>query len=201
MLPLRHFANSRSFTPLSKPICFTKPFDRRRLLIFLSQDWRKGLLTVTVSSQLYRCPRVRRRSRRTFSTDFEIFRRRFDGVVMTCCRNAQLQFFIRNMLPEFQCALLLYLLVNRKNFYWKLVDFLHFLSTTTQRIRLRRQVDVFSTTSDTNPACNKLSDEMVVWLSVCSDVQFVCTWSSWCHCISKPRHLFSTHFSVVGSVR
>ena len=48
----------------------------------------------------------------------------------------------------------------------------------TQGIRLRRQVDVFSTTSDTNPACNKLSDEMVVWLSVCSDVQFVCTWSS-----------------------
>ena len=34
-----------------------------------------------------------------------------------------------------------------------------------------------------------MSDEVLVWLSVCSEVQTVCIWSSWCHCIPKPRHL------------
>ena len=29
----------------------------------------------------------------------------------------------------------------------------------------------------------------VVWLSVCSEVQIVCIWSSWCHSIPKPHHL------------
>jgi len=33
----------------------------------------------------------------------------------------------------------------------------------------------------------KLSDE--VWLSVWSEVQIVCIWSSWCHCIPKPHNL------------
>ena len=28
----------------------------------------------------------------------------------------------------------------------------------------------------------KLGDKMLVWLSVCSEVQIVCIWSSWCHC-------------------
>ena len=28
----------------------------------------------------------------------------------------------------------------------------------------------------------KLSDEVFVWLSVWSEVQIVCMWSSWCHC-------------------
>ena len=31
-------------------------------------------------------------------------------------------------------------------------------------------------------ACKKLSNEVLVWLSVC-------LWSSWCHCIPKPCHL------------
>ena len=26
-------------------------------------------------------------------------------------------------------------------------------------------------------------------LSICSEVQIVCIWSSWCHCIPKPHHL------------
>ena len=26
------------------------------------------------------------------------------------------------------------------------------------------------------------TDEVLVWLSVCSEVQTVCIWSSWCHC-------------------
>ena len=35
----------------------------------------------------------------------------------------------------------------------------------------------------------KLSDEVLVWLSVWTEVQIVCIWSSWCHCIPKPHHL------------
>ena len=31
----------------------------------------------------------------------------------------------------------------------------------------------------------KMSDEVLVWLSVWSEVQFVCIWSSWCHCLPK----------------
>ena len=30
---------------------------------------------------------------------------------------------------------------------------------------------------------------MLAWLSVWSEVQIVCVWSSWCHCIPKPHHL------------
>ena len=37
-----------------------------------------------------------------------------------------------------------------------------------------------------HPACKKLSDEMLVWLSVWSKVQIVCMWSSWCSCIPNP---------------
>jgi len=29
----------------------------------------------------------------------------------------------------------------------------------------------------------QLIDEVLVWLSVCSEVQIVCMWSSWCHCL------------------
>jgi len=30
--------------------------------------------------------------------------------------------------------------------------------------------------------CKKLSDEVLAWLSVWSEVQMICIWSSWCHC-------------------
>jgi len=33
-----------------------------------------------------------------------------------------------------------------------------------------------------HPACKKLSGEVLVWLSVWSDEQTICIWSSWCHC-------------------
>jgi len=33
-----------------------------------------------------------------------------------------------------------------------------------------------------HPACKKLSDEVLVWISVWTEVQIVCIWSSWCHC-------------------
>ena len=31
-----------------------------------------------------------------------------------------------------------------------------------------------------HPACKKLTDEVSAWLSVCSEVQILCRWSSWC---------------------
>jgi len=34
----------------------------------------------------------------------------------------------------------------------------------------------------------KMSFEVLVWLSVWSEVQIVCICSSWCHCIPKPHH-------------
>jgi len=40
-----------------------------------------------------------------------------------------------------------------------------------------------------HPACKKLSDEVLVWLSVWIEVQIVCIWSSWCHCNAKPHQL------------
>jgi len=33
-----------------------------------------------------------------------------------------------------------------------------------------------------HPACKKLSDEVLAWLSVRSGVQMICVWSSCCHC-------------------
>ena len=33
-----------------------------------------------------------------------------------------------------------------------------------------------------HPACKKLSVEVLAWLSVWSEVQMICIWSSWCHC-------------------
>jgi len=38
---------------------------------------------------------------------------------------------------------------------------------------------------------------MLVWLSVCSEVQVVCIWSSWCHCIPKLHHLLP-HLNPAG---
>jgi len=34
-----------------------------------------------------------------------------------------------------------------------------------------------------NQACNKISDEMLAWLSVWGEMQ-ICIWPSWCHCHS-----------------
>ena len=33
-----------------------------------------------------------------------------------------------------------------------------------------------------HPTCEKLSDAVLVWLSVWSEVWLICIWSSWCHC-------------------
>jgi len=31
-------------------------------------------------------------------------------------------------------------------------------------------------------ACNKVSGDVLAWLSVWSEVQVICIWPSWCHC-------------------
>ena len=36
-----------------------------------------------------------------------------------------------------------------------------------------------------HPALKNLSDEVLMWSSVWSEVQIVCIWSSWCHCHPK----------------
>jgi len=33
-----------------------------------------------------------------------------------------------------------------------------------------------------HPVCKNLSDDVLKWLSICSRVQMICIWSSWCHC-------------------
>jgi len=33
-----------------------------------------------------------------------------------------------------------------------------------------------------HPACKNLNSEVLVWLSVWSEVQMICIWSTWCHC-------------------
>ena len=38
----------------------------------------------------------------------------------------------------------------------------------------------------------KLSDEVLVWLFVCSKVQTVCTWYSWHHCHPKTRSFLAS---------
>jgi len=51
-----------------------------------------------------------------------------------------------------------------------------------------------------HPACNNwvISDEVLVWLSVWSEVQIVCIWSSWCHCQPKtPSSLASFNFRLI----
>jgi len=45
--------------------------------------------------------------------------------------------------------------------------------------------------SEGHPARKKLSDGVLVWLSVRSVVQMICMWSSWCHC----------HLSSLASVK
>ena len=37
-----------------------------------------------------------------------------------------------------------------------------------------------------HPVCKKLTDEVLMWLSVCNEVQIVCMWSS---CYFRPCHL------------
>jgi len=45
--------------------------------------------------------------------------------------------------------------------------------------------NVFSGTLNPTQSINRYSfssDEVLAWLSVWSEVQIICIWSSWCHC-------------------
>jgi len=33
-----------------------------------------------------------------------------------------------------------------------------------------------------HPACKRFSDQVLAWLSLWSEMQMMCIWSSWCHC-------------------
>ena len=146
---------------------------------------------------------IRRLSRRTFSTHFQIFLRRVRifSLFFLCCfyfllkvhvnfssvfyrdyravvtSSRRRPFCFHNSVFLLNCLFLLYnahiifvcvIAVSKSHeFCWKFVDCLHFFSTTTptpsrrhvffstttQGIRLRRRVDVFTTTSDTSSRC------------------------------------------------
>ena len=49
--------------------------------------------------------------------------------------------------------------------------------------------DTLGWASGIESSLQKLSDEMLMWLSVWNEVQIVCVLSSWCHCIPKPHRL------------
>jgi len=46
-------------------------------------------------------------------------------------------------------------------------------------------LDTVGWASERASSLRKLSDEVLLWLSVWSKVQIVCIWSSWCHSISS----------------
>jgi len=58
--------------------------------------------------------------------------------------------------------------------------------STTAIIRSFRVSDLtlLAGRQEGHPACKKLSGEVLAWLSVWSEVQMICIWSSWCHCHS-----------------
>ena len=49
-----------------------------------------------------------------------------------------------------------------------------------------------------HPACKKLRDEVLVWLSVWSEVQIVCIWSSSCHCNPQTPSSLASFKSRLG---
>jgi len=49
------------------------------------------------------------------------------------------------------------------------------------QVRCLKCFDVVGHQKSMRPV-KKLSDELLAWLSVWSEVQMICIWSSWCHC-------------------
>jgi len=47
-----------------------------------------------------------------------------------------------------------------------------------------------------HPACKKLSDEVLEWLSVWSELQMICIWSSWCRCHPIISCFIKIHISL-----
>ena len=74
---LQHAGTSKS--PLTSPQKYPFPWEVQRPNHWTTESLCEWLGSLVIPSD---CSRVKRRSRRTFSTDFEIFRRRFDGVVI-----------------------------------------------------------------------------------------------------------------------
>jgi len=79
---------------------------------------------------------------------------------------------------------------------WHVHDFIG-LSMRDQNLSLLSYIALSALTllvgcQEEHLACKKLSNEVLVWLSVWSGVQIVCIWSSWCHChLNTPSSLAS----------
>ena len=54
------------------------------------------------------------------------------------------------------------------------LSFKYYFSISALKLLVGRQEE--------HPACKRLSDEVLAWLSVWSKLQVICEWSSWCHC-------------------
>ena len=63
---------------------------------------------------------------------------------------------------------------------WRWIDRL-FSVICVQRVRLQC-FDTVGWAAGRASSLYKLSDEVLVWLSIWSEVQMICIWSSWCHC-------------------
>jgi len=67
------------------------------------------------------------------------------------------------------------------------VCYLHSMAKSQNCSTINMQFSAFSALmllvgwQEGHPACKKLSDEVLAWLSVWSKVQMICIWSSWCH--------------------
>jgi len=73
-----------------------------------------------------------------------------------------LQFLILFFFLNFECC----------DYYMFLRWYSYAFSALTLLVRQQKE----------HPARKKLSDEELMWLSVWSEVQMICIWSSWCHC-------------------
>ena len=78
--------------------------------------------------------------------------------------------------------------------YWKLFFhrkqlFRHLWYCTADSLMTVADADIFFVVcylhfgwQEEHPVCKKLSDEVLAWLSVWSEVYVIYLWSSWCHC-------------------
>jgi len=64
----------------------------------------------------------------------------------------------------------------------KYVQFVHNLCLLFYNVYSLTALTLLTGRQEEHPACKKLSDEMLAWLSVWIEVQTICVWSRRCHC-------------------
>jgi len=67
-------------------------------------------------------------------------------------------------------------------FCWTLCAFTNYIYLFTYLLHAFSAFTLLIGHQEEHPACKRLSDGVLAWLSVCSEVQMVCIWSSWRHC-------------------